>query len=94
MKYINILFNDDPIDPPENVFNFGLEEGYQQLQVGWGCPLEAPINSLTNNLSGILGYINFFLPISELAGILTAWLIAIGCYYIASIVLRWVKAVS
>ena len=41
-----------------------------------------------------LGYLNWFLPIGAFVKIGTAWLVAIGSFYIYSIVLRWIKAIS
>ena len=74
---------------------FGVEAGQQALEIGWGCPLHAPIQTITGGFGfELLGYINFFLPLSEFAAILSVWTIAIGAYYIASIVLRWVRAIS
>jgi hypothetical protein len=79
----------------ENTFEYGITEGYEALSIGWGCPLEAPIQSLAGGFgSELLGYINYFLPITEISLILSTWLIAIGLYYVASIVMRWVKAIS
>ena len=40
-----------------------------------------------------LGYINYFLPVSEVLNILVAWGAAILLWYAYQILLRWVKAV-
>ena len=72
-----------------------LEHSHDVLRIGWGCPLEAPIRAVGNVFgSELMGYINYFLPISEMAAILSLWVIAIGAYYVASVALRWVKAIS
>lgn len=42
----------------------------------------------------VMGYINYFIPISTFLRILTAWLSAITIYYLALVVLRWVKAIE
>ena len=74
---------------------WGQEQGMETLLVGWGCPLHAPIVNITSGMSGtMLGWLNFFFPISELAAILFVWVIAIGAYYIASVALRWKRAIS
>ena len=80
----------------ENIeFEWGIEASQQALQIGWGCPIEPFIQTIANGFgSQLLGYINYFIPISEMLGALTLWLIAIGGYYLASIILRWAKAVS
>jgi hypothetical protein len=74
---------------------WGVTQGQEILRIGWGCPLHGPIQGITGGIGWeVLGYINYFLPISEFATILTGWVIAIGAYYLASIVLRWIKAIS
>lgn len=41
-----------------------------------------------------LGYLNWFLPIGACIKIGEAWLVAIGLFYLYSIILRWIKAIS
>ncbi len=41
-----------------------------------------------------LGYLNWFLPISQMIAIGEAWLVAVGLFYLYQIVLRWIKAIS
>lgn len=41
-----------------------------------------------------LGYLNWFIPITALVKIGTAWLVAIGSFYIYYIVLRWIRAID
>jgi hypothetical protein len=63
--------------------------------IGWGCPLHGPIMTISNTIGGqILGYINYFIPIAEMATITALWVSSIMVYYAASIVLRWAKAIS
>jgi hypothetical protein len=63
--------------------------------IGWGCPLHGPIMSISSTFGGeMLGYINYFLPIAEMAAITATWVVSIGAYYAISIVLRWAKAIS
>jgi hypothetical protein len=69
--------------------------GHEAMRIGWGCPLIAPIEAIRGGVgSEVLGYINYFLPLAEMTAILSAWVIAIGAYYTASIVMRWLKAIS
>ena len=73
------------------------EQGYVYTynNIGWGCPIEGPIRTITRGpVTDALGWVNYFIPLSEMAGIMTLWLIAIGVYYLSSIFLRWIKAVS
>lgn len=41
-----------------------------------------------------LGFINWFIPIGTCIDILLAWLSAIALFYLYSIALRWLKAIS
>lgn len=41
-----------------------------------------------------VSYINWFFPVSECLDLMAAWLVAIGVYYVYSIVARWVKIIS
>lgn len=41
-----------------------------------------------------LGYLNWFIPISDMLKVGTAWLVAIGLFYLYSIVARWVKLIG
>jgi len=72
-----------------------VDTGLQQITVGWGCPLKEPISNIRSGFGNeLLGYINFFLPITEMLSILSGWLVAIMAYYIASVALRWARAIS
>jgi len=74
---------------------WGVIQGQEIIRIGWGCPLNAPIQNISVGIGGdILGYINYFLPLAEFSAILGGWVLAIGAYYMASIVLRWIKAIS
>lgn len=42
----------------------------------------------------LIAQINYFIPIYECLTIAEAWLIAVGVYYLISIVARWVKAIE
>jgi len=70
-----------------------VHESNEALRIGWGCPLEGMINQARYN-NTILSQINYFLPISEMVAMLSAWLIAIAAYYMGSIVMRWVRVIS
>lgn len=41
-----------------------------------------------------LGYLNYFVPVSEMIVILESWLAAILVFYIYQLVLRWVKLIE
>ncbi len=66
----------------------------------WDSLIEAlpksPIYYLTSTpeVEKVMGYVNFFIPVYTIVGMLEAWLLAIIVYYGLSIVLRWLKAVE
>ena len=72
-----------------------VPDSQEALSIGWGCPIEPRIRTIRQGDAALwLGWINFFIPINEMAAMLVAWIAAIGLYYLASVVLRWVKVVS
>lgn len=56
----------------------------------------SPFVAALDAMEGIpyLAYINYFVPIGTFISIGEAWLIAIGLFYLYSIVLRWIRAIS
>ncbi|GHV19890.1 hypothetical protein FACS18949_13460 [Clostridia bacterium] len=44
--------------------------------------------------SDIVGFINWFIPISQIILVLEAWVFAIAGWYVMSVVLRWLKAIE
>ena len=41
-----------------------------------------------------LGYLNWFFPVRECLGIMAAWLVAVGLFYMYSIIMRWLKIIG
>lgn len=41
-----------------------------------------------------LSWLNWIFPVSECVAILTLWLLAIGVFYLYSIIMRWVKIIG
>lgn len=41
-----------------------------------------------------VGFVNYFVPVSEMLIIFSAWCTAIAVYYIYQIVLRWIKLIE
>lgn len=41
-----------------------------------------------------LGYLNYFVPVSEMVVILEAWVAAIAIFYIYQLILRWIKLIG
>lgn len=56
---------------------------------------DSPFQLLDNTpIQPYLGYINWFIPVSQIVSIVAAWIFCVGIYYAYSIILRWVKAVN
>ena len=41
-----------------------------------------------------LKHLNYFIPVSTFIGIGEAWLVAIGLFYLYSIIMRWIRMIS
>ena len=41
-----------------------------------------------------LGWLNWFVPVGQIIAIGEAWLVAIGLFYLYSIILRWIRAIE
>ena len=62
---------------------------------GWGCPIVEPIRTFaTSPIAQYFGYVNYFIPLSEMIGTMFAWLTAIAIYYGVSTLLRWAGTIS
>lgn len=48
----------------------------------------------SSSLTEYMGYINYFFPVGFFLDCLSAFLVALGLYYLYVIILRWLKAVS
>lgn len=56
---------------------------------------DSPFQMLANSpIKPYLGYINYFVPVDFIVNALSLWLVAVGGYYLWSIILRWIKAVD
>lgn len=62
------------------------------LQVFPKSPFTGIVFTFQN--SEFLGYLNWFFPVSEVLIVMQAWLIAIGVFYLWSVVARWVKLIG
>lgn len=45
-------------------------------------------------VSEILGFLNWFIPIDTMISMTEAWLTAIGIYYVLQAILRWAKIIE
>lgn len=71
--------------------------GWVKSAMGWVLSFlpKSPFTSILNAMEDIpfLDALNWFIPVSTFVAIGEAWLVAVGIYYLYSIVLRWIKAV-
>ncbi len=49
---------------------------------------------IPDEVTQILGYVNYFVPIGAMLAIAAAWLSAIGIYYLVQTILRWAKTIK
>lgn len=56
----------------------------------------SPFRSFLSEFTGFqfLGWLNWFFPVGACLRILSAWLVAVGLFYLYSIVARWVKIIG
>lgn len=53
---------------------------------------KSPFHYLDNSsISDYIGYFNWLFPIDSMISFLELWLVAIGVYYLYSILMRWIK---
>lgn len=57
---------------------------------------DSPFRPFIDSISNIpyLGYLNYFIPVSDFIALLTGWVFAIALFYAASSVLRMVRAID
>lgn len=56
---------------------------------------DSPFNfDVPDYVTDIIGYINFFVPVGTFVKILVAWTAAILVWYVASLLMRWIKAID
>lgn len=57
---------------------------------------DSPFRAFIDNLGDIpmLGYLNYFIPVSDFVALLTAWTAAIALFYVISAALRTVNMID
>lgn len=69
--------------------------GLRIISIFPASPLQPLIQSLKGSaVAEVLGYVNWFVPIGTMIGILTGWLACIAAYYVYQIILRWIKVIE
>ena len=68
----------------------------QVLIVALSILPDSPFRGFLDNLAELpfLGYLNWIIPLSDFLGVLSVWGTAVGIFYIASILLRFAKAID
>lgn len=56
----------------------------------------SPFRDFISSLESLpyLGWLNWFFPVGQCLAILSAWLLAVGTFYLWSIIARWVKLIG
>lgn len=56
----------------------------------------SPFQQFISDFSNLpyLGWLNWFIPIGSFIKIGTAWLTAVGVFYLYSVIMRWVKMIG
>lgn len=56
----------------------------------------SPFHPFIEQLSDLpyLGFLNWFIPISDILKVGTAWLVSVGLFYLYSVIMRWVKLIG
>lgn len=56
----------------------------------------SPFQDFIGQLSGLpyLSYLNWFFPVGRVLAVMSAWLLAIGLFYLYSVAMRWVKLIG
>lgn len=62
------------------------------LQLLPGSPFRGVIDSIAE--IPYLGYLNYFIPVSDFLALLAVWGAAVGVFYVSSVILRFVKAID
>ena len=69
--------------------------GLQVIQLFPESPLHPLIQSLENSaVVDWLGYVNYFVPVAQMLGILSVWLTCVAAYYVYQIIMRWIRVIE
>ncbi len=57
---------------------------------------DSPFRGFLDNMAQLpyLGYINWLIPISDFLDLLSVWCVAVRIFYVASVMLRFAKAIQ
>lgn len=76
----------------ETLYN-GIKGIHDMLDI---CPFPDIIGSVQGAIGATQGlaWLNWFVPVGGLLGLMAVWLVSLGLYYGISILLRWLKVVN
>lgn len=49
---------------------------------------------MSPEVSDVLGYVNYFVPVSACVAIAEAWLLCIGAWYMSQVAMRWLGQIQ
>lgn len=79
----------------DSLSNTLVSLGMRIISIFPASPLQPLIADLRNSaVADVLGYVNWFVPVGTMIGILTGWLACIAAYYVYQIILRWIKVIE
>lgn len=57
---------------------------------------DSPFRGFIDGLADVpfIGFLNYFIPVSDFVALLSVWVAAVGLFYICSAVLRFAKAIE
>lgn len=55
---------------------------------------DSPFKYLISISKKYIEYLNYIIPVGLIVSTLEVWLIAVSCYYVYSIILRWTKSIE
>ena len=57
---------------------------------------KSPFTSVIEKIENLpyLSYVNWFVPVKDMIKIMSVWVAAIAIYYLAMVVLRWIKVIQ
>ena len=74
---------------------------FEALFEAWGQKIldllpTSPFQEFVASFSALpyLGWLNWFFPVGDCLVVMAAWLVAVGLFYMYSIVMRWLKMIG
>lgn len=79
----------------DSLTNTLVSLGLRIISIFPASPMQPLIASLRNSgVDEVLAYVNWFVPVGTMLGVLTGWLACIAAYYVYQIILRWIKVIE